>query len=577
MFCIFIGVFLYLLNLQYPLLGQDFFYFFPRILSGNWHFAHAGLVPFRYDPHFCGGLGVYGNPQDVSFSLLQLLSATIDLWHAAQLSMVTMMLIGYVGWIRVGRDLLKLDDSWSHAFSLMIIASGYYLLHMVAGHMTFHTTPLLGWFIWFLFRNSAQSIREYWMRAALFGLLCTFTLYAGGYFVLMQGVLLMILLLPFIISYAEHPIARAKETVLRICIYGGVAMILSGSKLVAIVSYMRFFPRHLPFNAYVGDDPLLLFIAKSFWMIPQVNFAYDTQPYHFGLHEFSMFLSPITLLGMIVVPWMLWTKRHSMKMQQWALLAIGLVCASIITIAMTRGEGTIADALHDLPLLSSWRMNMRFLYVTGLLVVMAGTSGAAFLAQRLLNDRYANTAAIGVSVVTIATFFIAHASMISPEYLDLQMPYPQVKEGIEQSGYLHKQVTKVEDYRGQQISDFQYILSGTTGTTCYEILLTGVEFLPELRTGSVDQVDNNAFNLNHAGCLQYPAQNNCKPGARISIDDDENFLRFVSGQQPHWPLPWWQKIPDYLSLLGVIGCICWLGWEMRRKITIKKNTSMSAS
>ncbi|MEK7137092.1 MAG: hypothetical protein AAB853_02300 [Patescibacteria group bacterium] len=60
----FLVLFLKLLNFSYPVLGHDYFDFFPKLIAGTWHFARQGLAPFRFSPHFCGGLPRYGTPQD---------------------------------------------------------------------------------------------------------------------------------------------------------------------------------------------------------------------------------------------------------------------------------------------------------------------------------------------------------------------------------------------------------------------------------------------------------------------------------------------------------------------------------
>ena len=401
---VFVGVFLALLNAQYPLIGQDYFYFFPRILSGTWHFAHAGFAPFRYDPHFCGGLGHYGNPQDVSFSMLQLFGMTTDLWTAVQMTLSLMILAGYIGWYRVGRDVMALNNEWSHALATITSASGYYILHMVLGHMTFHTTTLLGWFVWLVFAD-ATLLTSWKTRAALTALLSAFILHAGGYFVLMQCALMIALMLPFALAPHEAPLARAKELAMRLGIMCVAALLACASKLVAIASYMQIFPRTLPFYPYVGDDPIPLFVAKALWMVPQHLFAFGTQPYAAGLHEFSMQISPVTLLGVIALPFFLWHTRAMLRRSQWIFIAIGMLLITIITYGFVKGDGATADLFQRLPILSSWRMNMRFLYVTSVLVAIGGTFGFAWLAKRRLSESRAAAVAIGSSILTIIAFY----------------------------------------------------------------------------------------------------------------------------------------------------------------------------
>ena len=123
-----LGIFLFFffwgLNAQYPVLGHDYFYFFPRMLEGKWHFLRQGLLPLRFAPHLCGGFPQYGNPQDLFYSLPQFLSFFLDLWTAAQLSIFIGMVLGYVGWVFFGKDVLRLTSPWSHVLALVCTANG---------------------------------------------------------------------------------------------------------------------------------------------------------------------------------------------------------------------------------------------------------------------------------------------------------------------------------------------------------------------------------------------------------------------------------------------------------------------
>src|SRR3989338_2812294 len=140
----FLGLFLWSLNARFPSIGHDYFYFFPKLLAGKWHFAHQGLFPFRFAPHFCGGIPQYGNPQDMYYSLPQLFSFFFDLWHAVQLSFVVAIIVGYWGWFRFGKDIVRLPSPWAHTLALIILANGWYTLHMIVGHVRSeeHTSEL---------------------------------------------------------------------------------------------------------------------------------------------------------------------------------------------------------------------------------------------------------------------------------------------------------------------------------------------------------------------------------------------------------------------------------------------------
>jgi len=188
---IFLGVFLWLLNIRYPLLGHDVSAWLPYLLEGQWHIFHYGWIPMRYVPHLCGGIPVYGNPNDVFYSLVQLLMLAMQPWFAIQGAIAVTMAIGYVGWFLYGRDVLRFSSLWASVFALMILAGGFHLAHTAVGHMNFVPIPLLGLLLWLLFDQNRDTRKTLMLRTAGFSLTAAFVLYAGGYYTLVYFALLV--------------------------------------------------------------------------------------------------------------------------------------------------------------------------------------------------------------------------------------------------------------------------------------------------------------------------------------------------------------------------------------------------
>ncbi len=548
-FVLFLVAFFTLMQTAYPLIGQDYLLFFPRLLAGHWHFEGAGLLPFRYIPHLCGGLPLYGNPQDIYYSLLQLFSFFGDLRVTTHIVIGLTLLAGYAGWYRFGHDIIRLEKQTSHLLALVIVSNGYYVMHMVAGHLTFHTTPLIGWFLWLLFQRDATPSKIRMLHSAIFGLLAAFVLYAGGYFVLMQTAVAIVLIIPFDLLLHHHMRLRVIELSKNILWLLPVAMLTCASKFVAVFAMMRFFPRYLPFTQFTTEQSMLTFFAKIFWRIPQNAMAFDAEQYPLGLHEFSMFLSPLLLIGLpvaivVVMKRNSWPKRGMLV--TWSLAVLFLF------VQLARGYGWLADAIHEIPLFSSWRISIRFVYVLAILISIAGTYGIAHLLRTKLS-KHASIVNMGIGLLSVLAFFAAYRHMMSPRFLDLTVPYDQVQLAIEQSNtYWTRPVIAVEDYREQNVSDLQYVLAGSTGKSCYEILLTNVSFLPDLQAGPIESVTDRYFNINNPACMQYPEANNCKPGDRIAVDDAANAQLFLIGEQPQWKLPWWQWTADLVSLISIL-------------------------
>jgi len=89
------------------------------------------------------------------------------------------------------------------------------------------------------------------------------------------------------------------------------------------------------------------------------------------------------------------------------------------------------------------------------------------------------------------------------------------------------------------------------GNTCHVELMKNTYPLP-LKVGETKQQIFGTFNLMNPVCYQYPEENNCTPGDRIRIDDQENFESFTHGRPVTWKLSRLQQIADYTSLFTFI-------------------------
>lgn len=236
----FLVVFFWFLNAGF--LGHDYFYFFPKLLDGKWHFARQGLRMFWYTAHFCGGFPEFANPQSMYYSLPQILVFFFDMWSAVQLTLLISMLIGYAGWYCVGRDLIRLHIHWAHVLALIISAHGFHFMHMVPGHVPFHSMPLIGWLLWLILDRKNRSIHGLLIKAAWFALATAYILYSGGYMVFVMLLFALLTLVPFELLLSTTPRQRlatlCKNSMT--CAVGAIG--ISASKLVATLSFFAIFP-----------------------------------------------------------------------------------------------------------------------------------------------------------------------------------------------------------------------------------------------------------------------------------------------------------------------------------------------
>lgn len=568
---LFLCAFFWGLNANYPLLGHDYFYFFPRMLAGKWHYLSQGFAPFRYSPHFCGGFPMYGNPHDVFYSLPQVLSLFLGLWTSVQLSIAVALIAGYAGWVRFGSDVLRLQREWSHVLALLILSSGYYFMHMIAGHLSYHTLPLMGWFLWFLFdRSQPQTGADFLpalpaLKSAVFALLTAYVFYSAGYFVLILTGTLFLLFLPLdLVFLSTNPRERMLQILKKFFLYGGAALLLCISKLVAIYSLMRFLPRTVAFDQFPEGSSGLAFILKSFFVFPQGSFLLDPGQNTWGMHEYSMFLSPLVLIGLFAgIVKMIRTDGATNK-------KIFLACYVLLLLAffaeLARGHGLLVDWLKVLPLLSSIRVTVRFLYVPAVLLCIGSVFGLSklFTHHRLRNY---TKKIVPVAGILVPLFFLfAYGSMLFGKDLELSMPYQQVQEQIASSGYLTKSVSRIQAASPDMSGDLEHLFSASTSSQCYEPLLNDAKFLKPLPNGPIAQAKDGVFNIHNPACLQYPQENSCQPGDQIKEEDKANLVSFLNGLPVTWTLSLAQKISDAMTVISLLLSVGLLGWFGIQKI-----------
>lgn len=510
---------------------------------------------------------MYGNPQDMYYSVVQLLTLVMDPWQGIQASILFVMALGYFGWYRFGRDVLSFSSPWAHLLSLIILGNGFYLLHMIVGHLTFHTVPLLGLLLWMLFDLRRDTTRSLSLRASGFALTCAYALYAGYPIVLVFAALATALLLPLDLLLSKHSVERFRLLSTRMLACGATAFLLGASKLVAIWSFMRFFPRHYPFDTFtVESASTLLFIARSFWYIPQGRFLFEPAGVQWGTHEYSMFLSPVTLMGLLCGGVLLMKKREWLALHKRLAIALFLYTLLLTTffVQLTRGYGVIPSILQKLPLLQSLHVTSRFLYLFSLCISVAGIFCARECIRAWKVERWERFCVAVASILTLAALPLAYLPLLRSAELGSSVEYASIRMQLHPPTFLERPVAYVQDGK----LDLQHVLDGTTALHCFEPLFGyyGEQWTTSLVEGPSDSETSGFFNLLHPACFEYPEENLCRPGDRIATTDRENFENFRRGMPVTWKLSRLQTVSDRVSLLTLIFTALHLFWALGTKI-----------
>ncbi len=556
----FVCIFFWGLNYG-DLIGHDYNYFFPKLLEGNWHFLRQGLSPFLYSPHYCGGFPEFANPQSMYYSVLQFLSLHLDLWIASQITIGAAMLIGYLGWYLFGRDVLKMNLHWSHVFALIISAHGFYFMHILAGHIIYHQMPLIGLLLWLLLERSRDTWKSLAWKASLFGLISANIIHSGGFYVAVMTVTAFLLLLPF------ELLIHRRVNVLRIASCTLAALLMNGGKLYASWSFMRFFPRNLPFERLSEGSSTLGYIWNALWGVPQRDTLFEPfgMPDWGALHEYSMALSPVVLIGLLCGMYLLWQNRNVIRkrpVQSLLFFIISTFLYFFIT-ELIRGHGLLVTPLESLPIFSSLRINTRFLYPFSMLLSAVGVWSLMNITQ---GKKLTTVLCPLLSVLTVLFFAAAYVPVVlnvvpprSLNYTDVQMHLAK------NEGFLELDVNHIIDMRGEGQAEFVPLFAGANHVYCEEPLMWGDKpEMEELVVGDVYLGWNDHLNLYNPACFVYPESNDCTPGDRIKVSDMENFEQFVEGKKTQWKVPVMQSILNWVSLLTLLTSLTYLTYHTYR-------------
>lgn len=536
----FLLFFIGFLGASFPRIGHDYEYFVPQLLAGKAHFMAQGLAPFRYSPYFCGGMVAHGNPQNPYYSLLQVFTFFMEPWYSLLLCIVLVLLLGYRGWYLVGRDVLGLKPEWRHLLALIVVSSGFTLAHLVAGHVTFFAFPLVSYFVWFLFKPGNLSFRALLSDAAIVSLLAGMILYAGGYIVLLYTALGLSLALPLYLIV--HPTRERLLLLLsRIAFFAIGSLALGMSKITAVISFMTHVPRVYSLEHF-SAEAILSHAFKALWVIPQTSRLF-TEVAWWDVHEKTMLLSPVTIIGMVLLPWIWYsTGRVAATRFRRILFYAWVVFIAIVLLQLASGTGPFAETLWKLSLLKAIRVPIRFLYIPSVFIACGSVYALAIFVERHF-WRHSMIIVFFLSLLTVASFKIGFPDQ-TMQNMVINYDYGKVRQAL---------VASPDPPPVTVLHDPASVMEGHSSVDCYEPLFdsSGKFSVHALHVGPVTDVRDDTFNMINPSCYQYPEENNCFPGDRIPASDEATLESFRRSGHTPWKISTAQLVSDWVSLVSL--------------------------
>lgn len=572
-------VVLLFLNRTYPMVGHDYRLAIPSMLDTFLHYRVNGLSIQWYTPSLGGGLPVFPNPNNGLFSLLALLTLFVQPWQSVMISTAIYIMAGGLASYFLISRVLKLHWTASILGAVFFSANGFIMQRVAVGHLGYQIFPVIA-ILMVALLDSSLSRR---FAGILFALVVTMMIHQAGYFLLVVFGLSLLITIPIIYIYKPNSFSW-KRLFLVALFGGGLALVMSASKLAAVFAFMRLFPRQVadyyPTTSILKEifgialqlfgtmnlAPLLKLIGSHPGLLP--NYMISVTGALYGYWEFDMSMSPI-VFGIIIIgtySYFRKLKEHAKSFavdKKW-IAWILFIFFIWLTIEFTLAKGFMYPLLQKLPILSSLHVNPRFaaafLFPLALSAAVIYNGWAAkwsgrksvliFLAVNLL------------TLIPLSTYFMIKTDLQNRSYdvTKSQEIYRLIRSGDNLT------ITGIVS----NVGNTDALLLHQSNLQPYEPIF-GYQlenFHPEIVPGSIWDISDGYYNMTNPSGYVFPELNGTRPFERIPISEKDKLEAFASHKQPDWKIPLYQQILDWVSGLTVLAGMFFLSFVgIKRLIT----------
>jgi hypothetical protein len=567
-----VGITVFIINRYFPRIGHDYRYHIPRMLDTYLYSQANGLSIQWYTPSFGGGLPAHPNPLNIQYSLPQLLMSVLNPWWALMFSLMVYSSIGFITFYFFLKDELKLSNYASSLGATFILANGFYVEHAIVGHIGYQQFPLLGLILYLAFTKKLD-----WLATSvLLGIIGALIINQAGFYLIVIFILSLAITIPLIYLLTPQ-IFDWRRMIFSFSIGVFFAILLSASKLSAIYSFMRFFPRS------IFDDYGKTYIQGLFGMAIQLLGCFMVIPYYlltgkdlkglpqffqgitgasyYGIWETDISISPslVLLLAAGVINLAFFARNKYFRFSKENLIAVlflffGIWLASDFTLA----QGWLYQAIKPLPVITSLHVNVRFASVFILPVAFLG----AYIFNTLYKGKESASLApfLFLNILAILSLFV---------YLPLGRYFHRRNFNIAPSLSTYSQISSGHDFSVSNISDVsddKVFPSKSSNLYKMDEAIFGYwleYFKPDLHPGDIFEISGGYYNMTNPASYVFPAENNLQPFERFRVDQLTELEHFVSRKQFNLKISVLQQASNYLSLAAITGLLLYIIIQVR--------------
>lgn len=516
-------------------LGHDYSNFLSILLEGRIWFDKHGWSVEWFTPAFGAGLPKFPDPQNMQYSIPQLIANYTSPMTALRITFFTLLSVGYLFCYKACLTLFKQPSPLlGHLCAALFIANSFFLTRMMVGHLTYHTFMLLP-LSFYLFLQSIQS------KAYVFPLSLSlgYLFYGGaGNYVPMYFVSL-VLLASMSILYL-----KVSWTHLLKLIYAFILSLVIGfPQILSTLAFLKHFPRdHIANPMYQsGWDSLFYNLKMLFWgpirTIHALPHQIKSPSFLLEQHEleFSAGLIPLFLI-MSAISMYIVSRNYRQKIQEHSLhISAGLLGLSFIIFSILMWSNPFSNwAMKSLPYLKNLSSLLR-----GLSIFIFPIIVFSIMVFKQMNLRWMFLPQALIILSLVSSFILwegdfYHHQTVKSEVIDI---------GYDRyiSGQWEPTINGVSG--GQGVTNQHFVFNKSSMYPYQPIFGYRLETYPGqklLISSPLTVTPGVGHNFLNPSCLVFPEINGCKPGDHFQdVNQLKNFLNY--GQLEF-------KTPTYITL-----------------------------
>lgn len=557
-----------IVNQDIPKIGHDYGYHLPRMLDGFLHQKLNGLEIQWYTPSFGGGLPAYPNPQDIQYSLPQLLMHVFNPWTSLMISLSSYSALGFLSFYLLLKEVCGFSKHSSLIGAVFILANGFLVQHVVVGHVGFQVFPLLGTILYVLFSRKFEHIHA----GILIGIVSFVIINQSGFYIAFIFSLSLAIMLP--LMYLTLPLLFDWRRISSVAFWSGLlALSFSASKLIAVYSFMRFFPREIN-DIYdqtylLGISGLGLQLLGGMIIIPYLALTgRDLNDLHIifqnatkstsNIWETDISISPVLILiliygGLHGLKNFIKRKDERKIVPSRFIATLLLILGTWLVVDFSLAKGWLFELLKPLPIINSLHVNVRF--ASAFIFPMA-FAGAYVLNRhiKIINVK-SNIfyGLLGLLTLLFLLLYLLPSENVFRKSSHINQPlaiYAQIEDGEKFPINTIQNLKDINVFK-KQASNLKNIFEPIFG---YDLEY----FNPLVYPGLVFEMENGYYNMTNPASYVFPAENGLTSFERFRIDQEVELVLFVNRQQPRLNISTSQGIANGISMVSMFGAAVFL-------------------